>query len=270
MSRKIHNESLGYHFELTDRPRRIVSLVSSATEAIDKMGLIDALVGVSAYCHRYVPDLKAPVCGEYLSCDMDRIRALEPDLILTTGGVQLKLATMLARDGFPVYALPLPRSFYGILDNIHILGALMNELKKARELASAMQKRADQLRRRALATRPKIYLELWLGRHMRATGGASFINDLVEIAGGDLIFQDHTEGYFTPDFDTVCTMEPDVYLFFHEPEHLIDPAQLVQQRNWNPDTRIIVSTVKCGENMIQDGPSLLDTAEWLQRQLTSP
>lgn len=270
MSRKIHNELLDYHFELTETPRRIVSLMSSATEAIDRMGMIDTLVGVSAYCQRYVPDLSAPVCGEYLNCDVDQIKALEPDLILTTGGVQLKLAARLAREGFPVYALPLPQSFYGILDNIHILGALMNALKKARELASAMQTRADQLRRRAPATRPKIYLELWLGRHMRAAGGASFINDLVEIAGGDLIFQNHTQGYFTPDFDTVCMMEPDVHLFFHEPEHPIDPAQLVQQRNWNPATRIIVSTVKCGENMIQDGPSLLDTAEWLQRQLTSP
>jgi iron complex transport system substrate-binding protein len=270
MSRKIHNELLDYHFELTDTPRRIVSLASSATEAIDKMGLIDSVVGVSAYCHRYIPGLKAPVCGEYLNCDMDQIKALEPDLILTTGGVQLKLAAKLAREGLPVYALPLPQSFYGILDNIHILGALINELKKARELASAMQKRADHLRRCAPETRPNVYLELWLGRHMRAIGGGSFINDLVEIAGGDLIFQNHTQAYFTPDFDTVRTMDPDLYLFFHEPEYLIDPAQLVQERNWNPDTPVIISTVKCGENMIQDGPSFLDTAEWLHTQLTTP
>jgi len=269
MPRKIHNEPLDHRFELADRPKRIVSLVSSATEAIDKMGLIDRVVGVSEYCERYIPDLKAPVVGEYLNCNMDMIKDLNPDLILTTSGIQLKLAAKLAHKGFPVYALPLPQSFYGMLENNLILGGLLNELEKARALSASMQERAEQLRKNAPTSRPSVYLELWLGRHMRAVGGGSFINDLIDIAGGDLVFKNKTEGYFIPDFDEVSAIKPDVHLFFHEPEYLIDPAQLVAERNWNPNTPIIISTVDCGENMIQDGPSFLDTAVWLQNKLRS-
>lgn len=267
MPRQVHNELLDHRFDLADTPKRIVCLVSSATEAIDKMGLIGRVVGVSAYCDRYVPNLQAPVIGEYLNGDIDQIKALKPDLILTTSGIQLKLASKLAQEGLPVYALPLPQSFYGVLENYLIVGGLMNELEKARQLSSTMQSRADLLRKNSPASRPSIYLELWLGRHMRAVGGGSFINDLIDIAGGDLIFKNKTQGYFTPDFDEVADLNPDVHLFFHEPEYLIDPVQLVAERNWNPDTAIVISTVDCGENMIQEGPSFLDTAAWLQNQL---
>lgn len=269
MLRRIHNELLDHRFELSDSPKRVVSLLSSATEAIDKMGFIERVVGVSAYCDRYIPNLQAPVVGEYLNCDISEIKALQPELILTTSGIQLKLAAKLAKEGLPVYALPLPQSFYGVLENNLIVGGLLNELEKARELSSSMQIRADQLRNNSPSVRPSVYLELWLGRHMRAVGGGSFINDLIDIAGGDLVFKNHTQGYFTPDFEAVAAIQPDVHLFFHEPEYLVDPAQLVAERNWNPNTPVIVSTVDCGQNMIQEGPSLLDTAEWLQDKLLS-
>ena len=269
MSRKVHNEIINYRFELSDRPLRIVSLVSSATEAIAEMGFLDRIVGVSAYCGRYIPDLSAPVVGEYLNCDVAQIKELKPDLIITTSGVQLGLAAKLAKEGLPVYTLTLPQTFYGILENNIIVGSLLNEQKAARDLSREMLLYAERLRANNVAKRPKIYLELWLGRHMRAIGGMSFINDLVEIAGGELIYDELTKGYFKPDLAHVAECEPNIFIFFHEPEYLIDPYQLVKERDWNTETPVIISTVDCGENVIQDGPSFLDTAEWLQKEILS-
>lgn len=267
--KKIHVELLDYSFVLCDRPQRVVSLVSSATEAMDRMGLIDRVVGVSEYCGRYVPELKAPVVGQYLNCDVDQLVALNPDLILITSGVQLKLGEKLVKLGLPVYVLPLPQSFYGILENNVVLGGLLGELGAARELSSSMLDRSIQLRNESCGSRPRVYVELWLGRHMRAVGGLTFIQDLVEMAGGVLIFGESSQSYFTPDFDEVAEMKPDVFLFFHEPEYLVDAQALVRDRGWNTDTKMIISTVECGKNMIQDGPSFLDTVEWLQGNLTN-
>ena len=268
MHRTIHCEAIDQRIQLPENPERIISLLPSATEALAHMGLADRVVGISEYCNRYAPDLTVPQVGQYLNCDLKKIHDLEPDLILTTGGIQRQLATKLASEGLPVFILPLPQSFYGILENIEILGGLMNELEAARSLTRSMDHRATVLRKRAPTIRPSIYLELWLGRHMRSVGGGSFIQDLVQIAGGDLVYKNTSTGYFTPDFDDVAALSPDVYLFFHEPEYLIDPSELISQRNWNPARQVIVSTVLCGENVIQDGPSFLDTAEWLHQQLT--
>ena len=269
MHRTIHCEAIDHHIELSENPERIISLLPSATEALFHMGLVDRVVGVSEYCSRYVPDLAAPQVGQYLNCDLKKIHSLKPDLILTTGGIQRNLAAKLAAEGLPIFILPLPQSFYGILENIDILGGLVNQLERARTLTSKMNQRATELQNRAPAHRPSVYLELWLGRHMRAVGGGSFIRDLIHLAGGDLVYKNKSTGYFTPDFDEVAALSPDVHLFFHEPEYLIDPAELIDQRNWNAATKTIISTVLCGENVIQDGPSFLDTAEWLHHQLVS-
>jgi len=263
----IHVELLDYTFELSDQPQRVVSLVSSATEVIDKMGLIDRVVGVSEYCPRYVKDVESLVVGQYLNCDMERLKALEPDLILITSGVQLKLGKKLAAAGLPVYVLTLPQSFYGMLENTVVLGGLLGELRKARALADKMLTRAEALKKSHRWSKPKVYVELWLGRHMRAVGGMSFIQDLVDLAGGDLVFGEWAQSYFKPDFDQVKAAEPDVFLFFHEPEYQVDGRSLVKERGWDESVPVIVSTVECGENMIHDGPSFLDTVEWLQGKL---
>lgn len=269
MNQKVHVELLDHVFELTDQPQRVVSLVSSATEAMHRMGLIERVVGVSEYCGRYIPYLSAPVVGQYLNCDFEQLRELKPDLILITSGVQLSLGKKLAKEGFPVYVLPLPQSFFGMLENNVVLGGLLGELGKARSLSDKMLKTADFLRQKSqgLSSRPLVYVELWLGRHMRAVGGLSFIQDLVEIAGGELVYGDRNQGYFKPNFAEVLALKPDVYLFFHEPEYLIDPDQLIQERSWDAKVQVIVSTVDCGKNMIQDGPSFLNTAEWLQKEM---
>ena len=263
----IHVELLDYTFELSEHPQRVVSLVSSATEVMDKMGVIDRVVGVSEYCPRYVKGIDSLVVGQYLNCDMEKIADLEPDLILITSGVQLALGRKLAEAGLPVYVLPLPQSFYGMLDNNVVLGGLLGELPKARALSNKMLELAMAFKNSHRWSKPLVYVELWLGRHMRSVGGLSFVQDLVEMAGGELVFGDLAQSYFKPNFDQVKAMEPDVFLFFHEPDYQVDARALVKERGWDTSVPVIVSTVKCGENMIQDGPSFLDTVDWLQKKL---
>ena len=66
---KIHCESIDYKFDLPQKPQRVISLVSAATETLFAMGCGNRVVGVSCYCERYVPDLKAPVVGDYLKTE---------------------------------------------------------------------------------------------------------------------------------------------------------------------------------------------------------
>ena len=266
--RSIHNEYLNHRFELPENPMRVVCLVSSATEVMDKLGLLDRVVGVSEYCHRYVDTTNIPVVGQYITADFEKIKELEPDLVLLTTGIQRKLSLKLAGEGVPIYNLNLPCSFAGMLENVALLGGLLNALPEARELVSRMREQFSQCSNVQRCTdRPRVYVELWLGRHRRAVGGLSYISDLVELAGGSLVFGERAVGYFENDLDALPEERPDVYVFFYEPEFLVDGEQLVHERGWDTDIPVIMSTVKMGENMIQDGPSLLDTSAWLHQQL---
>ena len=268
---KIWCESLNYQFDLPERPERVISLVAAATEALYAMGLGDRVVGVSCYCDRYIPDLDKPVAGDYLTIDEQRFAELDPDLVVVTTGLQRKLGLKLVERGLPVYALPLPNSFYGILENIVILGALLNEVKAGRELSLRMEAEAAAIRARNPRIRPRVYVELWFGRHMRSIGGFTYIHDLVSLAGGETIFAEKRRGYIIPDLEEVVAQRPEVFLVFSEEVYPVDPRKLIEERGWNAtlNLKIVESTVQRGQNLIQEGPSILETASWLQQQLHS-
>ena len=121
-------------------------MVSAATEALYAIGRGHRVIGCSRYCGRYIRDLNKPVAGDYLRIDKQRFAELDPDLVLVTTGLQRKLGLKLANRGLPVYALPLPNSFYGIIENNVVLGALLNEIRAGRELSLRMEAEAAALR----------------------------------------------------------------------------------------------------------------------------
>jgi ABC-type Fe3+-hydroxamate transport system substrate-binding protein len=266
---KLTCEVLNHSFKIPEHLERVVCLTSGLTEAIFAMGCGNLVAGVSAYCSRYVSDLKAPVVGDYLTIDQERLAVLEPDLVLVTTGVQLKLARRLARMGLPVYALPLPNSFHGVLDNIILLGGLLDRMSDARNLVKLMTTESAEITGAAPGYRPRVYVELWFGRHRRSIGGRTFIHDIVSIAGGDPIFRHCVNAYPSPDPAEILGLKPEIAIFFQEPEFPIDIPSLVRERGWSKifGSRIIESTIIRGRNLIHDGPSLIETTRWLQGEI---
>jgi ABC-type Fe3+-hydroxamate transport system substrate-binding protein len=253
--------------DLSSPPQRVISFVSSATETLFALGCDDAVIGVTPYCSRYVEGLTVPVVGDYLRADPTRLRALEPDLVLVTTGIQTPLATRLADAGLPVFALPLPASRFGILENQITLGGLMHRTGEARALCTRMEAGFAELIAVPTPHRPTVFIEMWCGRHPRGIGGLSFIQDLVELAGGLPVPDPASEAYPMPDLDAVAKARPEVILFFQEPEYPVDAQALVAERGWFWGPRIIPSTIARGQNIIHDGPSYLDTARWLRSRL---
>jgi len=266
---EVHCGLLDHRFELPARPQRVVCLTSGTTEALFEMGCGERVVGVSEYCARYVPKLDRPVAGDYLRVNAEVLTGLRPDLILIMSGVQRTLGLKLVREGLPVFALPLPNSIHGILENIVTAAALLDEVAAGRRLVERMTSRATALENKAPANRPAVYAELWLGKHLRTIGGRSFIHDTIKVAGGAPLFGDHRDAYLEPPLDEVERRRPEVFLGFSEPEYPIDFRKLSSERGWDASFKpvLIESTVERGHNVIHDGPSLLETADWLQEEL---
>lgn len=256
--------------DLAKPPRRVISFVSSATETLFALGCGEAVVGVTPYCARYVDGLQAPIAGDYLWADLEHLRGLEPDLVLVTSGIQTALAQRLAEAGLPVHALPLPASRFGILENQIALGGLLHRVAEARALCARMEAGFAELIATAPSARPKVFIEMWCGRHLRGVGGLSFIHDLVELAGGEPVPPVRAEAYPQPDLDQVATLRPDLLLLFQEPEHPVDGPTLLAECGWIWGLRIINSDITKGRNIIHDGPSYLNTAQWLRGQLQAP
>lgn len=262
----VYCNPLGKVVSLPSKPKRIVSMSSGFTEALFEIGYGENVVGVSSYCSRYVPNLSAPIVGDYLVVNENILKQLEPDLVLTTTGVQRTLGKKLSEHGFPVYACPLPNSFYGILDNIILIGGLIDEISAARALAQRWSTFFLDLEADVSASRPRVYTECWFGKHPRTPSGFTFIDDIIHAAGGENIFRDNRNGYLNLDIEETTRHRPDLMILFTEPEYPVNANELLEQRGWQ-GLRVIESNVQRGMNIIHDGPSMMETAAWLKDQI---
>jgi ABC-type Fe3+-hydroxamate transport system substrate-binding protein len=273
---QIFSDALGASIDIPATPRRIVSLVSSATEAAFAMGAGHRVVGVSCYCRRYVASLTAPVVGDYLKVDWQLLQQLAPDLVLVTTGLQRQLGLALIKRGFPAYGIPLPLSLCGILENIILLGGLLNDIGAADRLREELETHFSGLRQTRPQPAPRVYTELWFGRHQRTIGGLTFISDMMASCGGIPLFREDPRPYFKPDLIEVAKRQPDIVVFFSEPEFPVDGSESIRERGWDQWRRpplVIESTITKGQNVIHDGVSIGKTAAWLNtrfQQWASP
>lgn len=262
---KVYCDPLGAFVELPEKPQRIVSLVAGFTETLVHMGYSHLIAGISEFCPRFVPQVTAPIIGDYLKVDREQLCSVEPDLLLATTGIQRGLAQKLHTEGFPVYVLPLPNSLYGILENVLALGALVDDLPTARSLAHRWEQFLFELKISAPEPKPRVYAELWLGKHVRMAGGLTFVNDLIAAAGGENVFGDVRAGYLPLDLGEVKRRRPDIFLCFSEPEYPVRAADLQRERGWT--FQELQADVAPSHNIIHDGPSMMEAAQWLRRSL---
>jgi len=170
-------------------PERIVCLTEETVETLYLLGEDARIVGVSGYAVRPARVRKEkPRVSAFISADLPKILALEPDLVLTFSDLQADIVAELIRANVAVHAFN-QRDVAGILDMIRTLGALIGESAKADDLAASLATRLDGLRARsaALKRRPRVYFEEW---DEPMISGIGWVSELIGIAGGIDVFAD--------------------------------------------------------------------------------
>lgn len=194
-------------------PRRIVSTAPSITETLFALGLGDRVVGVSTYCH-YPPETASlPKVGTYLRPNVERIAALEPDLVILLKqpqGVEEQLRRI---------ALPVLLVEHGDLDRmfaaIGAIGEAAGVESRARELTGRIRAELDEIRARTRRL-PRRSLLFVVGRTpgrlegLIAVGRGSYLNAVIEIAGGRNVLADSPVDYPKISLETVLARNPEV------------------------------------------------------------
>src|SRR6476660_500989 len=134
-------------------PERIVCLTEETVETLYLLGEDRRIVGVSGYAVR-PPQVRRekPRVSAFISADVPKILALEPDLVLTFSDLQADIVAELIRNNVAVHAFN-QRDIAGILARVRTLGALVCVNQKAEALACSLDGRLDDARARAGALR---------------------------------------------------------------------------------------------------------------------
>lgn len=195
-------------------PSRIVCLTEETVETLYLLGEQDRIVGVSGYAVR-PPQVRKekPRVSAFISADIPKILALEPDLVLTFSDLQADIVAGLVRAGIAVHAFN-QRDIAGILTMIRTLGALVGCAEKAESLAQGYEQRLQQVAVAAKGRpRPRVYFEEW---NDPLISGIGWVSELITIAGGDDVFAELSKQKSAKDRivpgDAVRAQMPDVIL----------------------------------------------------------
>lgn len=168
-------------------PQRIVCLTEETVETLYLLGEDARIVGVSGYAVR-PPQVRKekPRVSAFISADVPKILALEPDLVLTFSDLQADIVAELIRANVAVHAFN-QRDLAGIFDMIRTVGALIGVSGKADALANKLAARVDAVRAQSarLSSRPRVYFEEW---DEPMISGLRWVSELVEAAGGIDVF----------------------------------------------------------------------------------
>lgn len=127
------------------RPLRIVSLAPVLTETMFALGAGARVVGVTAFCDRPVEAQRLPRVGGATGVSIERLLALEPDLVVAVPTLGQRDALELARAaGIPVRVIHADR-LGEVLDMVADLGVILDARDEARALGARIDRALAQL-----------------------------------------------------------------------------------------------------------------------------
>jgi iron complex transport system substrate-binding protein len=194
-------------------PQRIICLTEETVETLYLLGEQHRIVGVSGYAVR-PPQVRRekPRVSAFISADLPKILALDPDLVLTFSDLQAEIVSGLVKAGVEVHAFN-QRDVAGILDMIRTLAALVGAADAGTELAEDLSSRLDALASRNRVRKPRVYFEEW---DEPMISGIGWVSELIGIAGGMDVFADLSTRKSAKDrivsAEAVIAAEPDIII----------------------------------------------------------
>lgn len=204
-------DDFGYEVTLNKIPQRIVSLAPSNTEILFAIGAGDRVVGVTDYCN-YPPEaMEKPKVGGYSTVDIEKVIALNPDLVVAAYGNGIETIEALRERGITVIALN-PKNLDDVTRNIELLGKVTGCEENASKLVRMMECTIEEVKKSVanVSDRPKVAHIMWHDP-VWVSGRNTFIDELIRLAGGENAFGD-MDGWKAVSIEDVLERNPDVII----------------------------------------------------------
>ena len=243
-----------------DFPRRIVCLTAETTEIAYLVGAGDRVVGVPGTAHRPEAAREKAKVGGFTTFRVDKILALEPDLVLAFSDLQKDVVAELVGAGVSVLCTN-QRSFDETLEAILVIGGALGGADVARGVIADIRDEVKQVREYSSVwpDRPRVYFEEWPDPMIV---GIRWVSELIEIAGGSDVFAELRSKGAARDRivepDEVRRRDPEIILasWCGKP---VDAAAIAARPGWSDMTALRTGQVHeiDGADVLSPGPSLM-------------
>jgi cobalamin transport system substrate-binding protein len=192
-----------------EKVKRVVTLAPSLTETVMALGAVSTLVGVSSFDEaKEVAGL--PRVGGFVNPSIERVVALEPDLVLVQPGPgnQRSVETM-AEMGVPVLLLPL-HTVADTREALRAVGKVLGTEKEAEALVQRIDSTRARIREAAKGRKVPRVLFVYGFEPLVVAGPGSFADELLRDAGAINVAADASSAYAVLSLERAVVARPEV------------------------------------------------------------
>ena len=204
-------DDAGRSVELARPAQRIISLAPGITELLFLLGAGERIVGASEFSDYPAAARSLPRVARAQGIDLERIAALQPDLIVVWGsGYSPALQQALQALGFPTYVFE-PASLESIATSIERLGALTGSAQ-AHALSADFRARLAALRARYAQRAPvRVFYQVW-GSPIMTLSGKHLVSEVMRTCGARNVFEALAPLVATVDTESIIAAQPEVII----------------------------------------------------------
>jgi len=208
--------------------RRIVSLGPAVTQMILALDAGDELVGVSGYC-KSLPR-RLPVVGDATSVNVEALLALRPTLVvahISPDRLPRRLRELARRKRLKLLCIHL-ESLDDIYANLRLLGRHLDRARQAEQLIERIRKQLQQISAK-VSNKPRVKVLFAANAdHPLVAGSGTFIDQLIDIAGGRNVAESLTL-WRSINKEVIIAMSPEVII--EAPADISPAAEAMLQRH---------------------------------------
>jgi len=218
-------DDFGRETVIPSEPLRIVSTAPSITETLFALGLGDRVVGVTSYCD-YPPEVlekigkgEIAVIGGCTDPSLEKIVALDPDLVIGHNLLSPEFVQKLEDFGIPVVVLNTAKSIEGVYEDIKLIGKACWADEQASKLVDELRSSIAFWEEKLRGAEKVNAVEISWVNPLWVAGNGTYIHDIIEHAGGRNVFSDKKWWASVSDEEFVE----------RDPEHIIIPYKHGQE-----------------------------------------
>lgn len=210
--KQVFTDQLKNSVQIPFPPQRIVSLVPSQTELLADLGLADRILGITKFCiHPESWRKTKTIIGGTKKFDVDRIRSLQPDLIIGNKEENYPEGIETLSAQFPVWMSDIV-TLADVLKMIREVGQITNTTFKSEKIVTDIESSFSKLSK--LPSLRTLYL-IWKSPWMAAAPG-TFIHEMMSLSGLENCFTKQTR-YPELNTEQIKRLNPELILLSSEP-----------------------------------------------------
>lgn len=216
---------------------KLVSICPSNTELLHFLGATPDLIGIDDFSDWPSDVERLPRLGPDLSIDMNKLEALEPDLVLASlsvPGMEKNIEELIKRS-IP-HVIYDPQSLTDIQNDLLDLGNRLNKLNEAAHAVKWMNNEIEEYKRISdtLHVRKKIYFEWW-PKPVFTPGKINWLTEISRLAGGINIFEDVELASVQTTWEDVVGRKPDLIgmVWVGVKTDKMNPSHIKKREGWD-------------------------------------